>query len=403
MAFRDSFHEVVPGYRVNGDVMVFAIKGIKEGGLCDGCKLLEIGNFGIGHRTLLQVPDEYTEAPAGYIGVPDVDAVYDQLVLSGMSTVVEGALVNPSSVALLQYDEQEITAEAVGSGGSFKFVRAKVPAFRYAGNNTWEVPDGEFIAFRDLALQRLTTAIEVVGQYSNSYIHFDGSNDYVEFTAKGAENVNLLDWTKSWTVGVTLTEFDVRSDGKFVTLFSSGQNAILLRRGGSNHGLYLTGNDGANKAGINTWYAPNPGGKLLFSMDATSGRMKYYIGNVDGTYALRGSVTISSATSGNNNPSTNFCIGKRVGSNAVAESLMFHGGMNNVIVANEALAGPLVQEYFQVNETYDESSFYADLTSWVKMGENDFPEVTDTKSIMTGGALVNGNADDFVEIASNDG
>ena len=45
MAFKDSFHEVVPGYRVNGDVMVFAIKGIKEGGLCDGCKLLEIGNF----------------------------------------------------------------------------------------------------------------------------------------------------------------------------------------------------------------------------------------------------------------------------------------------------------------------------------------------------------------------
>ena len=66
MAFRDTFHEVIPGYRVNGDVMVFAIMGVKEGGLCDGCKTLEIGNFGIGHRTLLQVPDEYTQAPAGY-------------------------------------------------------------------------------------------------------------------------------------------------------------------------------------------------------------------------------------------------------------------------------------------------------------------------------------------------
>ena len=81
---------------------------------------------------------------------------------------------------------------------------------------------------------------------------------------------------------------------------------------------------------------------------------------------------------------------------------MFHGGMNNVIVAKEPLAGPLIDEYFQVNETYDESSFYTDLTSWVKMGENDFPEVTDTKGVMTDGALINGQEDDFVEIPGDD-
>ena len=138
MAFRDTFHEVIPGYRVNGDVMVFAIMGVKNGGLCDGCKTLEIGNFGIGHRTLIQVPDEYTQAPAGYIGVPDVQAVYNQLVLAGMSTVVEGALVNPSSVALLEYNDDEMMAEATGSGGQFSFVRSKVSAFQYAGQQHLE-------------------------------------------------------------------------------------------------------------------------------------------------------------------------------------------------------------------------------------------------------------------------
>jgi len=138
----------------------------------------------------------------------------------------------------------------------------------------------------------------------------------------------------------------------------------------------------------------------MFANDGTTGFLKYYIGNVDGTFALRGVVNLASATLGNNNPGTNFCIGKRVGNNAVAESLMFHGGMNNTIIADEAFANasPLITEYFQVNETYDESSFYADLTSWVKMGENDFPEVTDTKGVMTGGSLVDGNADDFVVI-----
>ena len=399
MAFKDSFHEVVPGYRVNGEAMVFAVKSIKDGGIGDGAPLLELGNFGIGHRTLIQMPDPADKVPAGYIGVEDIEAVYAALESAGMSTVVDGVLVNPASVALLEYDEDSILAESQGNGGSFKFERSDVSSWTRNGN-IYLVPDAEFGPFKELVLQRLTTQLEVVGQYSNSFIRFDGSNDYVEFTTKGVDNADLLDWTKDWTIGVTLTEFDVKSDGKFVTLFSSGGNGILLRRGGSNHGLYLTGNDGATKAGINTWYAPNPGGKLMFANDGNAGFLKYYIGNVDGTYALRGVVNIASATGSQNSPSTNFCIGKRVSNDAVAESLMFHGGMNNVVVADEAFANasPIIQEYFQVNETYDESSFYADLTSWVKMGENDFPEVTDTKGVMTGGSLVAGQPDDFVII-----
>ena len=363
-------------------------------------KTLEIGNFGIGHRTLIQVPDEYTQAPAGYIGVPDVQAVYDQLVLAGMSIVVDGALVNPASVALLEYNDDEMMAEATGSGGQFSFVRSKVSAFQYAGNNTWKVPDAEFDTFKELALQRLSTVLDIAGQSANAYIHFDGSNDYVEFTGTAS---GLLDWTAQWTVGINLVEFEVRSDGKFITLFKSGQNAIMLRRGGSNHGLYLTGNDGANKAGINTWHAPNPGGKLLFVNDGAAGFLKYYIGNVDGTYSLRGVVNIASATGGNNNPGSEFTIGKRVGSNAVAESLNYVGGLNNFIYADEAFANasPLIDEYFGVNNTYDEAGFYADLNSWVKMGEDAYPTVTDTLGALTGGSLVDGTEDDFVEIPSD--
>ena len=400
MAFKDSFHEVAPGQRVNGRSVVFAIRSTKQGGPGSGSKTLEIGCFGISSFSLIQVEDiESWPTPQDYIPVLDIDATYAALESAGLSTVVENVLVNPTNVALLQYSDDHISAESVGGQSRFNFDRSNRGSWVREGND-FLVPDAEFNAFKELVLQRLTTALEVVGQYSNSFIRFDGSNDYVEFTTKGADNENLLDWTKDWTIGVTMTEFEVKSDQKFITLFSSGQNAIMLRRGGSNHGLYLTGNDGANKAGINAWYAPNQGGKLMFVNDGTAGFLKYYIGNVDGSYALRGVVNIASATLGNNNPGTNFCIGKRVGSNAVAESLMFHGGMNNVITADEpfANASPIIDEYFGVNETYDESSFYADLTSWVKMGENDFPEVTDTKGVMTGGALINGNEDDFVAI-----
>ena len=402
MAFNDSFHEIVPGYRINGNCLVFVIRGVKTGGVGSGAKTLEIGSINVSSRSFIENTDpDNWPVPNSYLPVESIDALYENLELAGLSTVVDGVLVNPANVALLEYDENSLVADTAGDGGRFKFLRSERTTWGREGD-TFLVPTDEFDEFKRLALARLSTALEIVGQYSNSFIHFDGSNDYVEFTNKGTTNANLLDWTKDWTIGVTLTEFEVASDGKFITLFSSGQNAIMLRRGGSNHGLYLTGNDGANKAGINAWYAPNPGGKLMFANDGTAGFLKYYIGNVDGTFALRGSVNLASATLGNNNPSTNFCIGKRVGNNAVGESLMFHGGMNNVIVADEAFANasPLITEYFQVNETYDESSFYADLTSWIKMGENDFPEVTDTKNVMTGGELINGNESDFVEIAA---
>ena len=45
MAFRDSFHEFVPGYRLNGESLVFVIKGVKTGGLGAGSKTIELGNI----------------------------------------------------------------------------------------------------------------------------------------------------------------------------------------------------------------------------------------------------------------------------------------------------------------------------------------------------------------------
>ena len=70
------------------------------------------------------------------------------------------------------------------------------------------MPDAEFDTFKELALQRLSTVLDVAGQSANAYIHFDGSNDYVEFTGTAS---GLLDWTADWTVGINLVEFEVRS------------------------------------------------------------------------------------------------------------------------------------------------------------------------------------------------
>ena len=396
MAFKDSFHEIVPGYRINGDSVVFVIKGVKTGGVGAGSKMLELGNIGVADQKFIETDDpDNWPALESYTPVLDIDALYEQLELSGLSTVVDGVLANPSNISLLEYDDDQLIAAATGDGGKFTFVRADVPTFERDGN-VWKVPDAEFDLFKELALARLSTILDIAGQAANAYIHFDGSNDYVEFTGT---STGLLDWDQDWTVAVSLVEFEVKADGKFITLFSSGDNAIMLRRGGSNHGLYITGNNGATKIGANTWYAPNPGGKLMFSYDGTATkRLKYYIGNVDGSYSLRASYGVNTGNIGGNSPGSSFCIGKRVTSNAVAESLMYHGGLNNFIYADEAFGGPIIAEYFGVNNTYDESSFYGDLTSWVKMGEDTYPNVVDTLGALTGGTLVDGTEEDFVEI-----
>ena len=401
MAFKDSFHEIVPGYRINGHAVVFAVKSVTPGGVGGGGrKTIELGNFGPGNRKFIETDDpENWPDPTSYYPVKDIDALYEQLELAGLSTVVTGTvLVNPSNVSLVEYGDDFLTAEGVGDHSRWFFRRSKGEQWVKRGDH-FEVPDSLFDEFKETALARLTTLAELASETASHYIALDGSNDYITFTEKGAANANLLDWAAGdWSIGINLVTFDVKADGKFITLFKSGANAIMLRRGGGNHGLYITGNNGTTKIGANTWYAPNPGGKLLFTFDSTSSRLKYYIGNVDGTYALRANYFVNTTNIGGNSPSGELQFGERVSSNNVAESLYFHGGVNNLIITDDVMAGPLIEEYFQVSESYDQSSFYGDLTSWAKLGEDTYPNVTDTLGAMTGGELIGGTEDDFVEL-----
>ena len=362
MAYRDTFHEIVPGYRINGEAVVFVIKGVKPGGVGAGCKTIELGNIGVAGRNFIEYADaESWPVEESYIPVPDIDLLYSQFELAGLSTVVDGVLVNPTKVGLLEYDDNKMIADSVGGGGRFTFERYGGVAWLRKQNH-FQVPTTEFDQFKELALARLTTALEIVGESSNSYIALDGSNSYVDFTGT---DTGLLDWDADWSIGITLVDFDVKADGKFITLFKSGSNAIMLRRGGSNHGLYVTGNNGTTKIGANTWYAPNPGGKILFTYDGTtSKRLCYYIGNVDGSYALRANYLVNTANIGGNTPGTEFCIGNRVTSNNVAESLYYFGGLNNMITADEKFAALEDAGVRTVRSLADIGTAMAEITGW---------------------------------------
>ena len=93
----------------------------------------------------------------------------------------------------------------------------------------------DFVAIQDLA---------AAGNQANRFIELDGADDYLEFTTLDGGTSNILDWTKNWSIGVTLVGLGpVTTDNKFMTLFSNGNNSIQLRRGGTNWGMYVTGDD----------------------------------------------------------------------------------------------------------------------------------------------------------------
>ena len=79
--------------------------------------------------------------------------------------------------------------------------------------------------------------------------------------------------------------------------------------------------------------------------------------------------------------------------------LHWDGGVNNLIALQGSLGPTDRASYFQsVGEAFDEQTWYPDLTTWAKLGEDPYPTVVDSIGTLSGGTLVNGTEEDFVPI-----
>lgn len=248
----------------------------------------------------------------------------------------------------------------------------------------------DFVAIQDL---------QAAGNQASRYIELDGANDYIEFTTLNGGTSNILDWSRDWSIGVTLVGLGpTTSDNKFMTLFSNGSNSIHFRRGGTNWGLYVTGNTSYTH-GANTWYAPSATSRILLTYEASTNRLKYYLGDpASGVYAMRANLSVNNTVRSANQVGTSLCVGKKSEISSYAGNQVYwDGGLNNLIVSDQVLTGPQVAEFFQTGEAFTEHEYYADLTSYWRLGEDTFPNVVDSKG-NSDGVLVNGAANDFVDI-----
>jgi len=263
---------------------------------------------------------------------------------------------------------------------------------------------GYGIMVYDFVLADFVLITELAGASNQSpkFIELDGANDYIELTDRTGGSEDVLDWTKSWSVGITLLGVTHVNDGLWMSLFSSGGNHVTLRRGGSNWGVYVTSNNNGYQHGANTWYAPAEFDRLLFTYDHLTNRLKYYLGNpVSGVYNMRANLLVNSSVISNNSPSTSLCVGKSAGVGGAAP-VNWDGGVNNMICSDTVLVGPQIAEFFQTGEDFPTHEYYPDLTSYMRLGEDVYPNVVDEKGNITNGVLVNGTSEDFADVPTVD-
>lgn len=244
----------------------------------------------------------------------------------------------------------------------------------------------------------------VVASTSTMYADFDGNNDSIEFT----NSSDLLDWSKSWTLGITLLMQIQPADGKYLTIFQNGQNRIIFSRGGANMGVYVSYTQAGYSNGANTWYEFGYGDRLLFTYDHTTRQMTTSVH--DGTTLRTWTLTVPTAV-GAGEPNGKLSLGKPQVDvpNAWGSSkhVYYHGGMNNFIAQTSAMGAVSIAEYFTLSSPsdfndqgqpiphgdYTESQpYYGDLTSYCPLGEDVFPAVVDKKGALLGGAMYGGGS-----------
>lgn len=395
MSFTEVFHQITGNARVAGRNISYVRKFTKRGGILDGHMGIHIG--------LIYNSDIYLyqndEPVSGLNIVPDAQAIYDAFFAQSMSEVVPGLLLaNPQAIGELDYDDTKLRATVIGAGGSWEFVAdPSVSAETEISERVWAIPEAAFGDFRSLALQRLSTLPS--GVQASSYIAFAGSDDYINFTA-GNTAAGYLDWSKDWTLGITLVGYPQYADNKYQCLFASGNNVLMIRRGGTNQALYIASNNtGYASQGINTWAPINDGDRLQFEYTTSNNHLKYFKGQPGAAPQLVGILTVNATNLAANDPGDDFAIGRGNGLTNYQELLHWDGGLNNFIGMDGPMGTTDRLSYFQsVGEAYDEQTWYPDLTSWAKLGEDTYPNVVDTKGALTGGELINGTEEDFVPI-----
>ena len=299
--------------------------------------------------------------PGDFVGIPRVECVLDTFSSVGTMGAAEGVMFGALSTSTSY------------PAASYEFVVSDV-AYEYNS-----------IVYQSQLSAPSATAGTAAATIDEAFVRMDGVNDYLSLSGTGG----VLDYTGTWTVACEIVEMPTTTtDAKFMSFFRSGNNALTLRRGGTNWGFYAV--NGYNSvAQANTWYAPSAGSKVLF--ECNGNQISYWLDGVQ-----RSNTTMNTTyrdASSHVNDSIDF--GRGGISFAQGPVVDFEGGIDNLLFTNTTLSAAEKAEWFAGGDVTSHS-YYSAARDFVPCGEGVFPNVVGEKGNVTG-SLVNGTSDDFVE------
>ena len=191
-----------------------------------------------------------------------------------------------------------------------------------------------------------------------------------------------------------------------MTCFSSGGVSLNIKvqgapSEGSNWGSYNTSNGDlyhvAGRFNANTWQSPTDDSRLLWVYTAATKKLAYYISYADGSYTRRADISVPDTAIAAQTPGPELSFGKAwSGTGGAAFSGgPYEGVLADWVVSPHAWTTEELDEYFSVGadelETLD---LWDKVSSFIIPGA--YPALVDVKGNLSNGALLNGEASDFV-------
>ena len=235
-------------------------------------------------------------------------------------------------------------------------------------------------------------------------VNLDGSDDHINIPMDS--NNPVLNWDQSWSIGFTAEEIHDASSGTGVkrTIATRGTNGIYLIIGTGNVGFYASATDGfydpANNQGMthahgaNTWYPSPANVKWLFTYNHTTGKLKWFVGELSGlpAYVQRGTITMTATERTINQSAEDLNIGDAMDGHY--GSTYFDGHLDDLLITNNELTGQQVVDYY-TDDDFQSHEYAEHIVSQYNFNQT-FPSVDDQVGNYNGTHQGSINSDNFI-------
>ena len=237
---------------------------------------------------------------------------------------------------------------------------------------------------------------------SATAISLNGVDTYIELQGR----THVLDFTKDWSVGVSVITQGASVQGANLVCFASGGVSLNLKVQGapsetSNWGSYNSSNGDlyhvTGRFNANTWAGPTDDSRLLWVYTAATKQLAYYISYEDGSFSRKANIAVPQSAIDAQTPSAALCFGKPwTGTGGAAFSgTAYQGVLADWMLSPHAWTELEITQYFSVGpEELPSLDLWDKVSSFIVPGE--YPAVVDAKGNLTDGALINGVPSDFV-------